>query len=476
MAHVVADRVQETTTTSGTGTLTLSGAMSGFTTFSSGIGNGNTTYYTIYNYTTGSWEVGIGTVGAGTLSRDTVLNNSLGTTAKLNLSGSLCSVACTMPAEREVDTDSAETLSNKTFSIVPQVGYSDTTTNNTAPSGFGFKNRAINGAMNIDQRLSGASISAGGYSIDKWFYDASQAGKLSVQRNAGGVTPPPGFKNYLGYTSLSAYTVPSTEFYAHYQQIEAWNLSDCAYGTSEAQTFTLSFWVYGSIPGTYSFGIIGAGYGRGYATTYTINNANTWEYKTITIPGATTGSWTLTFTSWTLYLYWGLGLGSSAFVTSTLNTWQSAFIRGASGCVAVPSVNGAVWYITGIQFEKGPTATPFDVIPFQTDLALCQRYFYKSFEYNTTPAQNVAANAQLFPVTTGNTPVGRQSFPVTMRVAPTITTYNPYAANSSYREVGTTNDIAISSYAAYTWGINTLSATIAAPSSLLGHYTANADF
>ena len=111
MALVVKDRVQETSTTSGTGTLTLAGAVSGFQTFSSAIGNGNTTFYTIYDNIAQIWEVGIGTVGAGTLSRDTVLSNYLGTTAKITLVGNAASVFCTYPAEQSVNLDASNNVS-----------------------------------------------------------------------------------------------------------------------------------------------------------------------------------------------------------------------------------------------------------------------------------------------------------------------------------------------------------------------------
>lgn len=102
MALVVADRVQETTTTSGTGTLTLNGAVTGYKTFGSGIGAGNTTYYTINDPTANVWEVGLGTVGSGTLSRDTVLSNSSGTTAKISLAGNATNVWCDYPAAKAV--------------------------------------------------------------------------------------------------------------------------------------------------------------------------------------------------------------------------------------------------------------------------------------------------------------------------------------------------------------------------------------
>ena len=121
MALVVKDRVQELTTTSGTGTLTLSGAVPGYQTFSSSIGNGNTTFYTIYDNTAQTWEVGIGTVGAGTLARDTVLSNSLGTTAKISFAGNSSFVFCTYPAEQSINYDA-----NDVATIGQTLGYADT--------------------------------------------------------------------------------------------------------------------------------------------------------------------------------------------------------------------------------------------------------------------------------------------------------------------------------------------------------------
>ena len=109
MALVINDRVKETSTTTGTGTLNLAGASSGFVTFVAGIGNSNTTYYAIHEQGTNNWEVGIGTVtdaATDTLARTTVLNNSVGSTAKINFSGTL-DVFCTMPASKTVYLDSS---------------------------------------------------------------------------------------------------------------------------------------------------------------------------------------------------------------------------------------------------------------------------------------------------------------------------------------------------------------------------------
>jgi len=111
MALVINDRVKETSTTTGTGTLNLAGASVGFVTFVAGIGNSNTTYYAIHEQGTNNFEIGIGTVTDATpdtLARTTVLNNSLGTTAKINFSGTL-DVFCTMPASKSVYLDSTGT-------------------------------------------------------------------------------------------------------------------------------------------------------------------------------------------------------------------------------------------------------------------------------------------------------------------------------------------------------------------------------
>ena len=121
MALVVADRVQETSVTSGTGTLTLSGAVSGYQTFSTAIGNGNTTFYTIYDNTAYVWEVGIGTVGAGTLARTTVLSNSSGTTTPITLAGNSVFVFCTYPAEKSINYDA-----DGVATIGQTLGYADT--------------------------------------------------------------------------------------------------------------------------------------------------------------------------------------------------------------------------------------------------------------------------------------------------------------------------------------------------------------
>ena len=240
----------------------------------------------------------------------------------------------------------------------------------------GTRNRIINGAMEIDQRNAGASITptdtgAFTYGLDRWGTFGSQSSKFSVQRNAGSVTPPAGFINYLGITSLAATTVGSSEAYIVGQEIEGFNVADLGWGTANAQPVTLSFWVRSSLTGTFGGILRNADNTRSYPFSYIISTANTWEYKTVTIAGDTTGTW-LTNNGRGIRLSFGLGVGST--LSGTAGAWAGVDYRSSTGATSVVGTNGATWYVTGVQLEKGSTATPFERRQFGTELALCQRY------------------------------------------------------------------------------------------------------
>jgi hypothetical protein len=237
----------------------------------------------------------------------------------------------------------------------------------------GFKNRLINGGMTIDQRNNGASVTpSNSYTLDRWIAYTSQASKYTVQQNAGSVTPPAGFSNYLGVTSTSAYSVGSTDFFSIEQPIEGFNAADLAWGTASAQSVTLSFWVRSSLTGTFG-GAFYAGTGTlGYAFSYTISAANTWEQKSVTIAGPTTGTWASNNAAFGS-LCFGLGIGSS--YSWATGSWLSQVVRSATGATSVVGTSGATFYITGVQLEKGSTATSFDYRPYQVEKYLCYRYF-----------------------------------------------------------------------------------------------------
>ena len=241
------------------------------------------------------------------------------------------------------------------------------------PNTFGFKNRIINGAMVIDMRNAGASVTptANAYSLDRWQATLSVTSKFSVQQNAGSVTPPTGYINYLGCTSLSAYTVGAAESFTIRQYIEGLNVADLAWGTASAATVTLSFWVYSSLTGTFGGALKNSASTRTYPFTYTISSANTWTQASVTIAGDTTGTW-LTTNGIGLGVVFSIGTGTTQ--SGTAGAWAATNYNSATGAVSVVGTNAATWYVTGVQLEKGSTATSFDYRPFGTELFLCQRY------------------------------------------------------------------------------------------------------
>ena len=295
----------------------------------------------------------------------------------------------------------------------------------------GFKNRIINGGMVIDQRYAGASVTniAGvGYTLDRWAYYGDQASKFTVQQNAGSVTPPAGYKNYLGVTSLSAYSVPAGEIYRITQPIEGYNIADLAWGTADAKTVTLSFWVRSSLTGTFGGSLINSTAGYNYPFSYTISTANTWEQKSITIVGPTSGTWQST-TSIGINVIFGLGVGST--YSAAAGAWTTTIINSATGATSVVGTNGATFYITGVQLEVGSTATSFDYRPYGTELALCQRYYFQWDWGNGTQFIGVSGY--------GNSNAALQlQTPVTMRASPTVAFSNTTVSNWQYYSAGNT--------------------------------------
>ena len=237
----------------------------------------------------------------------------------------------------------------------------------------GMRNRIINGAMVIDQRNAGASVTATTsiFGVDRALFQSSIASKFSIQQNAGAVTPPVGFTNYQGVTSLAATALGASDYYMMRQVIEGYNIADLGWGTANAKTVTLSFWVRSSLTGTFGGAFQNSAQDRSYPYTYTISVANTWEYKTVTVAGDTSGTW-LSDNGVGIRLGFSLGTGST--LSGTAGAWSGSSFFSATGATSVVGTNGATFYLTGVQLEVGSTATSFDYRPFGTELALCQRY------------------------------------------------------------------------------------------------------
>jgi hypothetical protein len=299
-------------------------------------------------------------------------------------------------------------------------------------STFGFKNRIINGAMVIDQRNAGASkaIATGvdSFTLDRWYFNNQTDGAFTVQQSS---TAPVGFSNSLLLTVTTQDSSLAAGQYCFMQQgIEGFNVADLGWGTANAKTITLSFWVRSSLTGTFGGSLRNNNSNRSYPFTYAISSANTFEYKTITIEGDTTGAWLVT-NSTGIQLEMGIGVGST--FSGTAGAWAASNFLSATGATNILGTNGATWYLTGFQLEVGSTATSFDYRSIGTELALCQRYYQKSYAQATVPGTSIAINEtmQFSFGTAGNGIIGTfVNFPTTMRADPTLTVYD-IAGNSA---------------------------------------------
>jgi hypothetical protein len=220
-----------------------------------------------------------------------------------------------------------------------------------------------------------------GYFIDRWRDICTQGSKFTRGQNLNSVTPPSGFSNYLGVQIAALATVGAADYFVVRQIIEGYNASDLNWGATAAAagytaaSVTLSFWVRSNTTGTFGGSVQNGAGTRSYPFTYTINAANTWEYKTVTIPGETTGVWATNNLAGPVVNF---SLGTGTTYSGTANTWGSANYLSATGATSLMLSTSNYLYVTGVQFEKGSTATSFDYRPYGTELALCQRYYWQS--------------------------------------------------------------------------------------------------
>ena len=307
----------------------------------------------------------------------------------------------------------------KVNSIVDASGGSTARVNGFTPtiSNMSGRNRIINGDMRIDQRNNGASVTMNNtvqYLVDRWFSFEDTDGTMTAQRST---VAPAGFTNSLLCTTTSAdASLGATQRVLIGQRIEGFNVADLGWGTANAQAVTLSFWVRSSLTGTFGGVFKNSASNRGYPFTYAIGAANTWEQKTVTVPGDTTGTW-LTDNGYGIEVDFGLGVGST--FSGTAGAWAGADLNSATGAVSVVGTNGATFYITGVQLEAGSVATPFERRPYGTELALCQRYFIR-FSHDGVGYGGIATGFQ----TTATSSVFSLTFPVQMRAKPTAIAVN----------------------------------------------------
>lgn len=301
---------------------------------------------------------------------------------------------------------------------------------------FAFRNKIINGDFRIDQRLA-LSVDNTNAAIkwvgDRWFAGFTAVNTFNTQCLLSDA--PVGFRNSARVTLATKRTPAANDLYCFVQRIETQNLYNLNYGTASAKPITISFWVKSSIIGTYSARVLYSNDttpALSYVYTYTINQANTWEFKIVTIPGNTTQGFYIAPNSIGFDVLWNLGTGSTRSTAST-NQWLAGDFHTANSTISfVNQTAGATWQIAGVQLEEGSFATPFEQRPIGTELALCQRYYEKSYPVDVAPGavnDYRGSTYELQAVYTTNLFSGallKATFKQTKRTpAPTITVYNP---------------------------------------------------
>jgi hypothetical protein len=330
------------------------------------------------------------------------------------------------------------------------VTFNDASLQGAAASPFGLKNRLINSDMRIDQRNAGASVSYAfttAYSLDRWRVRTDSDGVVSVQQVSDA---PTGFVNSLKTTVTTIdSSLGASQSYFLSQLIEGNNIADLDWGLSTAKTVTLSFWVKSSVTGTFGGSLENSAENRAYPFTYAISSANTWEQKSVTITGDTTGTW-LTTNGVGIRLNFGWGVGST--LSGTANAWAAADYRSATGATNLMATLSATWQVTGVQLEQNTSATPFERRLYGQELANCQRYYAKSYAQGTVPGTSTNLNiaAQSSGGGGSYTDLLTVTLPVIMRAAVTVSFWDTVGNSSKITRIiansQTTNSVGSSAF------------------------------
>ena len=255
---------------------------------------------------------------------------------------------------------------------------------NTSQVG-GRRNLIINGAMQVNQRGSAATVNADTQygKVDRYAGYGISGGQFTLNQST---VAPDGF----GYSNIATVTsadtsIASGDYYGFVYRVEGNDIVHLDFGSSSAKTVTLSFWVRSSVTGTFGGAFRNSAANRSFVFSYTINTADTWEYKSVTVPGDTSGTW-LTTNGTGIILSWSLGDGSSRL--NTAGSWVAGNYAGVTGQTNLIETSSATWQITGVQLEVGTVATEFEHRNFAEELAMCQRYYYRIERTDSTDSAN----------------------------------------------------------------------------------------
>lgn len=373
----------------------------------------------------------------------TVANGGIGVSTLTTAYGTLCAgTTATGTVQTVSPGTSGQVLTSNGASSLPTYQAAS-----SSGSSFGFKNRIINGDFRLDQRNAGTSVAlvsnTNTYGPDTYFsFNRGKTALWTMQQSTA--TPPSGFEYYnrITITTPDASPVHDAE-YVLSSRIEGFNLSDFNLGLATAIQFTFSFWVRSSITGTFggSFENNTATF-HAYVFQYTINSANTWEYKTVTLTGDTGGTWT---TGATLGMKLILDFGSGSDFAGTASTWNTAGeANHITGNTQLVNTNGATWDITGIQLEAGSSATNFDYRSIQQELLLAQRYYEKSYVLTVKPGTNTGngSGSSIFSIVGVQLAAAETDyflrFKTTKYAVPTMTWYTPTGTAGSVTCFATT--------------------------------------
>jgi hypothetical protein len=334
-----------------------------------------------------------------------------------------------------------------------------------APTGsMGFRNRILNGDCRIDQRNAGAAVTVntGGafYPVDRFrFSGVSSSGVFTAQQVSD--APAEFTKSVKVTVTTIDSSLSGSDLYYAAHFIEGFNTADLAWGSASALAVTLSFWAKSSVTGTFGGALSNNGVNRSYPFTYTINAANTWEQKTVTIAGDTTGTWA-TDNNTGIRIYWGLGVASG--FAGTAGSWAASQLLSATGATNLMATNAATWQITGVQLEAGSVASPFERRDYGRELMMCQRYFRSMQRQAGNDGTGFAmgtcyGNNDIY-ITYGGV------HPVEMRATPTLSTVSTFRVEDGYSTNWTVSSIGIGATTSTTFNPN-IQLTTSAPAGRL---------
>ena len=327
--------------------------------------------------------------------------------------------------------------------ITDSNGGNSTTVNGTTPTIYNTigRNRVINGAMEINQRLfSVVDVIGNGYTVDRFntYYNYGSVNCTVTQESDA----PSGFYKSLKIAySSGTYTAGNNGYIMNRHMIELNNLLDTAYGTNDAKDLTFSFWLKAKRTGTFTLNVLRSNTSsqRQISRQGQITSADTWQKFIFTIPGDTDGQWANIASPNNVGIFFDIVANVDVtWTTGTLNTSWNNNVTGnrAPGQTNFIQSSGDYFSVTGIQVEVGSVATEFERRPYGTELALCQRYYEKSYNTGTVPGTGLTGGWASFASPTTSTECAPcLNFMVNKRVVPTMTVYNAVtgASGAAYR-------------------------------------------